>query len=296
MKPELGVVKENGKNTNVVIGDITLQDPIGSVHSGYVFLDPFEKDSDHRWKILFNHRKPPEEYYAIASSPDGIHWKLKEERPSFGKWGSRLGDVLSISMDPDSRTYICNTRHPASVISWKDPALPALSQFSRMHFPHQPRRNIKRRIFQARSSDLIHWSEPEPIVVPDDRLDNLEDSFYGMKQYRLDDMWVGFLDVFHDTENTMDVQLLYSRNGKDFERVQPAKPWLTRGPQGSWSQHMVNTYGGPVEVDDELYIYHGGAKNHHDWWIVGMREDLDVPEATDMSRVGYGLGLAKMKM
>ena len=51
-----------------------------------------------------------------------------------------------------------------------------------------------------------------------------------------------------------------------------------------------------MQVGDEVYIYHGGARNHHDWWIVGMKAGLDVPEATDMNLVGYGLGLANMKV
>ncbi len=298
-KPELDLVIEEGRKTNVVLGDTTLRGPIGSVHSGYVFLDSLENDAERRYKILFNHRTsesdPRGGLYAIASSPDGIHWELWKDRPSFGKWGPHLGDVLTVAVDLDSRTYICNTRHPAMGAAWRDPSVPALHQFSHMYYPEQPQRNNKRRIFQARSSDLIHWSEPQPILVPDDERDNLDDAFYGMSQHSLGDMWVGFLDVFHDTENTMDVELLYSRNGRDFARVEPGKAWLTRGEPGSWDALMVNAYGGPVDVGDELYVYHGGAKNHHDWWIVGSREGLDTPEATDMGLVGYGLGLKKMK-
>ena len=44
-----------------------------------------------------------------------------------------------------------------------------------------------------------------------------------------------------------------------------------------------------------MYVFHGGAKNHHDWWISGLQEKLDVPEARSLDEVGYGLGLAKMR-
>lgn len=47
---------------------------------------------------------------------------------------------------------------------------------------------------------------------------------------------------------------------------------------------------------DELYVYHRGSRNHHDWWITGGREGLDVPEARDMSQVDYSLGLAKLRL
>jgi len=320
-KPELDVHTEGGHRTNIVLGDIGLlkgaidgvdpgptldptswnrdlkiKEAIGSVHSGYVFLDPLEQDSEHRFKIMFNHRWPDLNRYEIASSPDGIHWKLWDKLPSFGPRDSRLGDVATISFDMDARTYVINTRHPFMGTTHSDPQAPVLPHFMSPYRPDDPERNNKRRIFQARSADLIHWSEPEPIVVPDDAVDNLDDNFYGMKQYDLGGMWVGFLDVFHNVSNTTDVQLLYSRNGRDFHRAGPVGPWLPTGGPGSWDQFMVNTYGGPVAVDDELYIYHGGARNHHDWWIMGKKEGLDVPEATDMSQVGYALGLARMKM
>ncbi len=294
-KPELGVRIEEGYDTNIVLGDRDFETTFGSVHSGYVFLDRLEEDEEHRFKILFNHRTPDKGEYEFASSPDGIHWQPWGELPHFGCWGAHLGDVLTISFDLDERTYILNTRHPRMGAGWFDPQSPVLEQFSRPYCPDQPWRTNKRRIFQARSADLIHWSEPQPIVVPDDELDNLDDYFYGMKQYNLDGMWIGFLDVFHNTDNTMDVQLVYSRDGRNFRRVQPGRPWLPHGEPGSWDQYMVNTYGGPVQVGDELYVYHGGAKNHHDWWIVGAQEGLEVPEATDMDEVGYCLGLARMK-
>ncbi len=58
---------------------------------------------------------------------------------------------------------------------------------------------------------------------------------------------------------------------------------------------MVNIPNPPVEVGDDLYVYYSGSKNHHDWWIVGQKEGLTVPEAYDMNMVDYSMGLAKMK-
>lgn len=294
-KPELDIRTEGGCKTNIVMGDREFKTEFGSVHSGYVFLDPFEEAEEHRFKILFNHRMPGRAKYQIASSPDGIHWNLWKDSPQFGRWGPRLGDVLTVSFDMASRLYVLNTRHPLMTTSWPYPQPRARRQFVAPYQPDNPTRNNKRRIFQARSADLLNWSELEPIVVPDDERDNLDDNFYGMSQYDLGGTWVGFLDVFHNVANTMDVQLLYSRNGRDFERVRPGQAWLPTGRTGCWDQCMVNTFGGPVPVGDELYVYHGGARNHHDWWIVGMTEGLSVPEATDMNEVGYCLGLAKMR-
>lgn len=38
------------------------------------------------------------------------------------------------------------------------------------------------------------------------------------------------------------------------------------------------------------------ANNHHDWWITGAREGLQVPEVVDRSNVNYALGLAKLRL
>ena len=45
-----------------------------------------------------------------------------------------------------------------------------------------------------------------------------------------------------------------------------------------------------------MYIYHGGASCHHDWWITGAQEGVKAPETTDLSLARFGLGLAKLRL
>jgi hypothetical protein len=58
---------------------------------------------------------------------------------------------------------------------------------------------------------------------------------------------------------------------------------------------MVNVACPPVEVGDDLLVYFGGSRNHHDWWLVGQREGLKTPEGYDIKLVDYSLGLTQMK-
>ena len=53
----------------------------------------------------------------------------------------------------------------------------------------------------------------------------------------------------------------------------------------------------PIVVGDELWFYYGGMNVHHDWWIVGRGEGLDVPEAHDRKYAadGHHLGLATLR-
>ena len=163
-------------------------------------------------------------------------------------------------------------------------------------------RQGRRRIFLIESRDFLHWSEPRPILAPDPALDNIDDAFYGMTPLRLGGQWVGFLNVFHMVSNTMDVQLVHSRDGRVWRRIAPGRPWLQRGAPGSWNEFMVTVPSPPVALGDELWVYHGGSKNHHDWWFAGGNEARDypeawrgVPEVWDWDAVGYGLGLARLR-
>ncbi len=209
--------------------------------------------------------------------------------------GPKLNDVFTLAVDKASRTYLIDTRHLKMAWPFYDPSNPRIIGNNFPYYPHRPDRQSKRRVFQAQSADLVNWSEAYPLVVPDDDLDNIDDAFYGMVQYDAGGLWIGFLNVFHMTDNTIDVQLVYSHDGRRFQRFLPGRPWLTTGKAGSWDQFMVNICSAPVEVGDDLYVYYGGAKNHHDWWLYKTEHMGPTPEADDMSRVGYCLGLAQMK-
>ena len=298
-KPELDLVVEDGRKTNIVLGKGACGD---HAHCAYVFLDPFEGDRSRRFKAMFEcgihsaiEGTTGTGFFAIAASPDGIHWEVLPERLVFGATQNVMGDVVTISADPASRTYWSNNRHPDMDAIPADPACASTGSWLPPYGPGHFARQNKRRVFRSQSADLVHWSHPHPLVVPDEALDNIDDAFYGMEQFQIGDDWLGLLNVFHMTDNTMDVQLVYSRDGREFRRVNPGRAWLCAGGQGAWDAFMVTACSKPVTVGDDLYVYHGGAKNHHDWWFVGPGEGLDCDEARDFSNVAYGLGLATMK-
>jgi len=96
-------------------------------------------------------------------------------------------------------------------------------------------------------------------------------------------------------DNTIDVRLVYSRDGWEWHYMNQRQPWLTTSAD-SWDKHMVNVSNPPISVEDELYVYYGGANCHHDWWMMGIYEDLKVPEARDLDLAQYGIGLARMRL
>ena len=298
-KPLLGIVKEDGRDTNIVLGG----NQTGLVHCPYIFLDLQEPDRSKRYKVTFESRRVDggndmagEGTFRCATSGDGIHWNIIDRDIIFGATGPVLGDVITVSRNPETGVYWANNRHPmmcsSSVFDRRKPFQHSWIPPTALHRVVQENR---RRIFRSESVDFFQWSTPRPLIVPDCQWDNIDDSFYGLEQFQIGQDWVGLLNVFHMTENHLDVQLVYTRDGEHFQRVQPGRAWLPAGGEGAWNSVESTIGSKPFVVGDELFVYHGGACCHHDWWIVGRAEGLTVPEATDLSMVNYGMGLLKMK-
>ncbi len=301
-KPPLGLVHEDGHDTNIVMGS----EDFGNVWGFSPIDDPLETDPARRFKALFVHAPPgfkvadeaPGAHIRSAHSPDGVRWTIDEKLPHYGSRGSRLGDALMPYFDPDTRTYLLNTRHPLmelaprtrtphSAVLGGAPAFDAIVD--------TPNRRAGRRIFQCESRDFERWTDPRLILAPDPDFDNLDDSLYAMGALRVGGVWLGFIQIFHMVANTSDIQLAYSRDGRNWKRLAGGKPWLTNGPAGSWDEFQIYV---PrvIPHGDEMWVYYGGASCHHDWWAVGLQEGLDVEEAHDWTKVQIGMGMAKMRL
>jgi hypothetical protein len=318
-KPQLDYLVENGRHTNVVVGNLDVM----KLESTCVFEDPLEKDPQRRYKMFLDRyvigRNAPQQQVLsqklteeikrtrdgrdgltdlvrveLHHSPDGLHWTAHDDLPRFGQHGNGLGDCYTIFPDQDSGVYRLLTRSAGMETVHYDARRPRTGSFFPPHFPHDEPRENRRRVFQSESSDLVHWTRPQCILTPDPLLDNLDDSYYGMTQFRLGELFLGFVHVLHEVSNTLDVRMAYSRDSWKWQFVD-RQPWLGVSPD-SWDCCMVNMSAPPIQVGDELYIYYGGARHHHDWWIVGEKEGLNVPEATSMEHVEYSLGLSTLRL
>lgn len=294
-KPELGVVRVDGSDTNILFA----HEQWGTFDSITVVLSPFEPDRSRRFKMLFRTDRSGDWEARVAFSPDGIHWALSEEAPSFGIYGSHLSDVILASCEPCSRQYVANVRHWAMIptqIGWVNPRLPRNEKSYNVPFyPNNPALANRRRVWQVESADFVHWTQPYLVAAPD-RHDNIDAAFYGMPQFRMGNLRVGILNVFHMADNTLHMQLMYSRDGKNWERAGGRAPILKPGAPASWDQYMTYTGSCPFQVGDEIFIYYGGAKHHHDYWLCRDLDGPHMPEVNLDKDVGYGLGLAKIRL
>jgi hypothetical protein len=297
-KPELDVYSVDGRKTNIVMGD----DDYGQVHSAAYVIDPHPGTPEQRFRVIYSHmwdRGPDRGHRtACAYSPDGIHWRPYEQLPMMGRCGSHLGDVSTLYYDPDARDFVQITRHflqgsaPSNPSNPRNPRNPS---FNGPHEPHNFASYSQRRLWLCRSHDFLHWSEPVVIAAADDEEDNLDESFYGMPLYKLGTLYLGTVGVLHQVDNTMDVQLLMSRDMLRWQRTAKREPFLAPRGAGYWDAYMVSMVSAPIEVGDELWFYHGGTRYHHDWWLAGPREKLDHPEPKNPLGSGYALGLATLR-
>jgi len=290
IKPNLGRVTENGRDTNLVWGG----GETGTIYCNAVIEDPHAEDEDHRWKCTYVHEAPGLHTIEAGYSRDLINWTPYEQLPTFGT-RTYLNDVMTMAYDPYSRNFIMMTREPIQAYVPPIPGNPrSETSFFSPHYPHDMTRMNKRRIWQCISHDFLHWSHPMIAFQPDEE-DNIDDSFYGMHQFFIGGQRVGFVNVLHEAPNTTDTRLAHSRDDHVWKWVD-RQPWLERGKPGSHEENMVVVPTAPIVRGDEIYIFYGGSKNHHDWWMTGVAEGLECPEATDRDYVGYYLCLAKLRL
>ena len=282
-KPALDVVEEDGRKTNVVLGG----GDYGSVHSMSVVMDPHAATPQEKYRALWTHRSPKGKAFnriECGHSADGIHWRLYEALPSFGLAGARLDDVSVLFYDEDSREFVQNTRH-----FLKGGGGASAPRGGMHHFASTG----QRRVWQSRSHDFLNWSELVLVAAPDPEVDNLDEQYYGMAQFKLGNVWLATMGVFHMTDNTMDVRLMTSRDGLRWKPTNKSQSFLAPRGEGFWDTYMVSLVSPPIPVGDELYFYHGGTSSHHDWWLW---DNIDHPEAKNASQTRYGLGLAKLRL
>jgi hypothetical protein len=297
-KPRLGITKIDGKDTNIVLG----RDAYGSVHSATVFLDQMEPDPKKRFKTIYRRHLPGETSkkhkfgkekitFEMATSPDGIHWKPIEQSPLV--IGTLEGDVEIIIRDPITGKLILMGR-PHNASTWSG-SHPEDKSFTAPYDPNEPFGFLnKRNVWRAESDDGIHWSG-EVGALRQDRFDNLDDGFYGLNHWRIGQLYAGIFQIFHGVDDTMDIELVYSRDdGYTWQRPFRNIPYIPRGGADAWDRYMITCVAPPVNVGKETFVYHSGASCHHDWWIY---EDMgpDVPEKCNLDMVSYCLGLARLR-
>lgn len=174
----------------------------------------------------------------LAYSPDGLHWKVverpllayKSDSPNHMVWNPELG-------------------------LWFLYERPAVRSNGRGPVP-EGLRHTGRRESLSTSPDLVNWSMPRTVFYPDERDEADYDSVFVFRRYGM------FLDLYaqmaqeHGLSET-ETYLATSRDGVSWERTWDRKPFVPRGPEGSYDHGQVEpATTPPIDVGEDMLMYY----------------------------------------
>lgn len=258
-KPPLDVVEFKGQRTNFVLPK----------SGGAVVIDEVEPDPARRYKAL------AAEPIAIGGfsgyySADGIHWS-RYGTDRILTVGSEIGHVMR---DPATRKYFAYIR-----------------PFSPKPFPKNP--NQKRLGAVVTSDDFVHWSDMKVVLMPD----SLDDAwvtkpeqrteFYAMNGFAYGRSYLGIIPVFRveriretvkegesKFDGPMEGQLITSRDGLNWRRMQERNPVIPGGPD--FDKSIMNVAVSPIVVGDEIWEYYTAINTTHGGTIPPKRISIGL--------------------
>ena len=109
--------------------------------------------------------------------------------------------------------------------------------------------------------------QPWKLVFTPDAIDRAADpdlQFYGMPIGQYEKTLIGLLWIFHSgAAQTIEVQLAFSRDGRNWMRPKDRQPLIRLGPKGAWDSGMIYSGSNLLLVDDEIRIYYAAYPNTH---------------------------------
>lgn len=286
-KPELGIVELDGSTSNNAIQRDHCTD--WQFVQNIVYA-PDEPDPQRRYKALAflgaDKPKTVRPGYGALFSPDGIHWTSYEQNPVFKYDHVSVCEVCTTLYDERHQQYVAFVKYSY----WG-----CAPRWDRSF-------GLMRRCQGIMTSpDFIHWSPNQLVLIPDELDDQLADmrimaaqpvldfnnpsahraEFYGLGGLPYGDLFIGLLWVYDASgsplpenegnppknggsqDGPIHVQLVASRDMRDWMRIGKRMPVLPLGEPGAWDGGMILTAARPVIVGDEIRIYYSGYDRGH---------------------------------
>jgi len=295
-KPLMGLVKVDGKETNVLIKRGAEAGAFNYLPHFYeifgVHKDPRDPDPSRRYKmgylsIIRGYKGPREDIYhrgqrrglGVAASADGLHWKLVDS------WATEAicdGDTHWL-FDPTRDKYILygRTKFVAPDVAKAN----AKNDWAKRYF-------WGRSVARVESPDFLKWDITDPgkapVVMTVDTTDPPGTEVYSMLVFPYESVYIGLVQTFHNQPDAchLDIQLAVSHDSVHFARVADSAgkrvTFIPCGPVGSWDRFNNSLANNPpIPIGDELRFYYGGRTYRHSPY-----------QGKDKGEPGGGIGLA----
>jgi hypothetical protein len=249
-RPALGFHESGSSKANNIV--------FPHFHSPSVVYNERETDPNKRYQMLGYAKVAGRGYYA-AHSPDGLHWKLHPKNPVLPG-----GDTCTLALNPNTGEYLAFHKRT-----------------------HVHRDKNRRLVYLAASRDMQHWSEPKLVMAPDEIDDAQVEAeggryaqFYNMSVFPYGGQMLGLVTHFRYTgppkergplqsgdDGPVDVQLVHSRDGRQWHRCDDRSPMIPTGPHAYDAGCVLGVINGPVVVGDELWLYYTAITTTHGGYV-----------------------------
>lgn len=250
--PRFGRYMFDGTRDN----NIVMLGPNGGWAEGQFLLDiPEEERRGHQLVLLYGTNNRRESGMHLIGSHDGIEWDWASDMNIMPRFEPDTQN--SIVWDPQRQKYVMFTR--ATDIYTRDWRKGLVTD------KWGPRRRVAR-LEHSRLWDT--WPVfDENILIPDE-LDAKSDHnyFYGMPTRYYAGIYWGFLWPFGVRKGDMYVELVFSRDGRHFQRLPERPRLIDLGTGNAWDRGMLSACARWVEVGDEWWIYYTGHDQGHNSW------------------------------
>ena len=266
-KPSLGLVKFNGSWENNILK------PENWVQAkGGIFVDPNEKDPTKRYKVLSQRTEYGAEgklefSWNLYTSPDAFNWTPYENNPviqqgGFPKVRTRGVYGQKIQFDASGAKQVVDVEDREQSYLWGPTAFMGWDNIRGRYAVHmencQHKRGPlgKRVIGRAESPDLIHWTPPQTIIIPD-----AEDppglQFYSMWATTYEGFYIGMLWNFLREERLFIwPQFVFSRDGIHYDR-RFREPFIPLSPEPDYDSVAIYAQQ-PIVHDEKVFIFYNG--------------------------------------
>jgi hypothetical protein len=247
-----------------------------------VLVDERAKDSGQRYKMAYFDWAQTEsgEYpgLCVAFSPDGIHWQKHERAPlskiSYGPWAEEVPFT-----DETSRPWAIPLSMSDGTDVFFDPLREVYAWYGKMWLDGPDgRMRWKHAMGRIESKNFIDWSAPEVVCTPDDD-DAPHVEFHTTPVFYHAGLYCCLNQLLDRAAGggVIDVELMLSRDGLDWQRPFRQQFFLPRGAEGCFDSGSIFTNSTPVVLDHEMRFYYGGysqgatsADNHQHASGVGL--------------------------
>ncbi|MPY87451.1 MAG: hypothetical protein GEU99_05980 [Luteitalea sp.] len=216
-----------------------------------------------RYKMALWNWRESQFGYRMSHSADGLDWKAYLRNPGLVK-NREVLEWITLARDPRTAEYVAFHRRWGEAVN-----------------------DRKRRLIAvATSRDFQTWSGPDTIFRPDKTDDawiqraGQWTELYNMTGFGYGEQFLGLLSVFKVVKFTklkavsganvspwdgpIDVQLVHSRNGRDWERFEDRSPVIPRGSAGSFDAGCIlSVASSPVIYNDEIWVYYTAINTTH---------------------------------